>query len=75
MRLTTIDRYFFVFCEVFIPSQRKSWQETNMKKSAISLILMTLRVKQTIKSMLITNLISRYMKLLKAAFSVGDGAK
>lgn len=46
-----------------------------MKKSAISLILMTLWVRQTIKSMLITNLISRYMKLLKAAFSVGGGAK
>lgn len=39
------------------------------------MILITLQVKQTIKLMLITNLISRYMKLLKAAFSVGDGGK
>ena len=32
-------------------------------------------VKKTIKFMLITNLISRYMRLWKAAFSAEDGAK
>ena len=32
-------------------------------------------VKKTIKFMLITNLISRYMRLCKAAFSAEDGAK
>ena len=33
------------------------------------------RCKKTIKFMLITNLISRYMQLCKAAFSAGDGLK
>ena len=46
-----------------------------MLKSAISLNFSNFIDVKKIKFMLITNLISRYMKLCKAAFSAEDGAK
>ncbi|WP_231565874.1 hypothetical protein [Prevotella sp. S7-1-8] len=66
---------FFCVLRSFHPKPTEIVTGNKHEKSAISLILVTLQVKQTIKLMLITNLISRYMKLLKAAFSVGDGSK